>query len=127
MDEVAQDVRDRPPVTAEDIEKMGKFSQCVREHGIPEWPDPKADGNFPIDGTPIDPKSDRFQDAQKACRKYYDGPLDDSGRGGRVRAASRVRTAVGGALAVVLLGGAVSAVWFAVAARPKAAATPRPR
>jgi len=24
------------------------FSQCMRQHGLSDWPDPKADGSFPI-------------------------------------------------------------------------------
>lgn len=68
-----------PPVTAEDIDKLEKFSQCVRQNGIPEWPDPKSDGHFALGGTSIDLKSDAFQTAKKACQQHYDGQIRANG------------------------------------------------
>src|SRR5690348_10590207 len=38
--------------SAADLEKLKQFAQCLRDHGITGWPDPKADGSFPIVGTP---------------------------------------------------------------------------
>jgi hypothetical protein len=47
----------RRPVSAEDMVKLRQWAACVRAHGIPDWPDPDADGLFdpparlkPIDG-----------------------------------------------------------------------------
>ena len=37
----------RPPTTAE-LHQFVLFSRCVREHGTPDWPDPRADGTFPL-------------------------------------------------------------------------------
>jgi hypothetical protein len=37
----------RPPTTAE-LHQMVLFSRCMREHGLPDWPDPRADGTFPL-------------------------------------------------------------------------------
>lgn len=76
LERLPPSVLEAPPPSAEDIEKMEKFSQCVRENGFPDWPDPQpATGRFVITGTSIDVKSDRFQTAKKACQKHYDGPL----------------------------------------------------
>jgi hypothetical protein len=63
-----------PPVSAEDLTKLREFAKCVRAHGIPEWPDPRADGTFPINGTPLENegKSDRFLSAVDACKSIYD-------------------------------------------------------
>jgi hypothetical protein len=38
--------RDR--TTAAELHKMVLFSRCMREHGLSDWPDPHADGTFPL-------------------------------------------------------------------------------
>jgi hypothetical protein len=37
----------RPPTTAE-LHQLVLFARCVREHGLSDWPDPGADGMFPL-------------------------------------------------------------------------------
>lgn len=37
----------RPPTTAE-LHQMVLFSRCMRTHGLSDWPDPRADGTFPL-------------------------------------------------------------------------------
>ena len=37
----------RAPSAAE-RRRMVRFARCVREHGTPDWPDPRADGTFPL-------------------------------------------------------------------------------
>jgi hypothetical protein len=53
------------------------FSQCMRSHGVPNFPDPKVSGNAVQLGGPgkqgIDPSSPRFQAAQKACQSKLPG------------------------------------------------------
>jgi hypothetical protein len=47
------------------------FSQCMRKHGITNFPDPGSGGTLTISGGPgsgLDPRSATFQAAQKACR-----------------------------------------------------------
>jgi hypothetical protein len=39
--------RDRTPTAAE-LHTMVLFSRCMREHGLSDWPDPHADGTFPL-------------------------------------------------------------------------------
>ncbi len=65
-------------VSAEDMQKLVKFAQCLRANGIPEWPDPKADGSFPIVGTPLEGKSERLMKARQPCQQYWDGPIRGS-------------------------------------------------
>jgi hypothetical protein len=62
------------PVTQEDLANLVKFAQCVRQNGVPEWPDPKPDGSFPIMGTPLatEGKSARLVGAWQACKQYWD-------------------------------------------------------
>jgi hypothetical protein len=63
-----------PPLTDQDRQNLLKFAQCIREHGVSEWPDPRPNGSFPIAGTPLQDqlKSTRVADAEKACRQYWD-------------------------------------------------------
>ncbi|MHB1834987.1 MAG: hypothetical protein ACYCXW_08475 [Solirubrobacteraceae bacterium] len=46
-----------------------KFAQCMRSHGVSNFPDP-SDGAIQIGGSGIDPSSPAFQRAQNACAKY---------------------------------------------------------
>jgi hypothetical protein len=57
-----------------------KFSQCMRSHGVPNFPDPSFSGGgvkmtLKSGGANgIDPNSPRFQAAQKACQSELPGP-----------------------------------------------------
>jgi hypothetical protein len=66
---------DRPG--PEDVSQLVKFAQCIREHGVPDWPDPKADGSFPLDGTALgrETKSPRVVRAVQACQQYWSGGM----------------------------------------------------
>ncbi len=81
----------KPPSPAEQAklqERALKFSQCMRAHGVPSFPDPKfssSGGGFGIrigsKGGPsaIDPSSPKFQAAQKACQSIMPGPKGGPG------------------------------------------------
>lgn len=60
-----------------DVETMRKLAKCLRENGIPEWPDPKADGSFPVVGTPLEAegKSPRLLAAGEKCKQYWTGSI----------------------------------------------------
>ena len=60
-----------------DVEALKKFAQCIRENGVPEWPDPKSDGSFPAGGTPLETegKSDRVVGALRACQQHWSGGI----------------------------------------------------
>ncbi len=62
------------PVSQEDLANLLKFAQCVRQNGVPEWPDPKPDGTFPLSGTRLEAegKSARLLGAWRACKQYWD-------------------------------------------------------
>jgi len=48
--------------------KMVKFAQCMRTHGVPNFPDPSSSGGISVDpGSGIDPNDPTFQKAQQAC------------------------------------------------------------
>lgn len=48
-----------------------RFSQCVRSHGVTNFPDPDSTGRIPDPGAVgIDQGSPRFEAANQACRRY---------------------------------------------------------
>jgi hypothetical protein len=55
-----------------------KFSQCMRAHGIADFPDPSAGGGILISGvgpnSELNPSSPQFSAAQNACQKYQFHP-----------------------------------------------------
>lgn len=47
------------------------YSQCMRGHGIADFPDPDSNGDLRLEahpGSDLDPKSVRFKAAQQACK-----------------------------------------------------------
>jgi hypothetical protein len=54
-----------------------KAAECMRAHGIPDFPDPVETGHGirvgPRPGSGINTHSARFQDAQAACRQCLPG------------------------------------------------------
>jgi hypothetical protein len=51
-----------------------KVSECMRSHGVPNFPDPSGGGGgFNLDGTGINPQSPAFQSAQQTCFKLLPG------------------------------------------------------
>jgi hypothetical protein len=56
--------------------KIIAFSQCMRDHGEPDFPDPQGPGRLLIPRT-IDVQSPQFEQARQACQ----GKLHGSGWG----------------------------------------------
>jgi hypothetical protein len=58
----------RPPA---DMQALLRFARCMREHGVADFPDPDAEGNFraPSGSTGLSPNSPSFQRAEQACRQ----------------------------------------------------------
>jgi hypothetical protein len=87
-DQACRTILDRLPasaqrgqaVTAADLQKLRQFAQCLRQNGMPDWPDPKPDGSFPIVGTPLaaEGKSPRMVAAMQACQQYWDKGINVS-------------------------------------------------
>lgn len=54
-----------------------KFSQCMRSHGVPNFPDPSTGPTggqvINLHGSGIDPSSPAFQAAKEACQKTVPG------------------------------------------------------
>jgi hypothetical protein len=63
----------------QDVPALRKFSECMRENGVPEWPDPKADGSFPSGSVlATEGKSPRIIAGFRACQEYYSGKFRTS-------------------------------------------------
>ena len=63
------------PASAATRDQALKYSQCMRSHGVPTFPDPifGDDGGVQIKITDIDPKSPQFVAATKACQSLQPG------------------------------------------------------
>ena len=74
-----------PKMDPADVEKMRQFAKCMRENGIPDFPDPQPDGGMRIEfgqGTGIDPNSQTFKDAQAKCEQYMPAPKGPGSQNG---------------------------------------------
>jgi hypothetical protein len=69
-------------ITPEELDALVKLSQCVRENGVPEFPDPGPKGNFDLSDAGIEPGDTRLEAAMATCHA-------ESGRG-------NVRITIGG-------------------------------
>jgi hypothetical protein len=45
-----------------------KYSQCMRSHGVKNFPDPSADGGIQLDANKVNVDSPTFKKADKSCR-----------------------------------------------------------
>jgi hypothetical protein len=60
---------------------MREFAKCMRANGVPEFPDPQADGRIRIDSfRGLDPDSAEFKAAEEKCRQF--APRRPRGSGG---------------------------------------------
>ncbi len=53
----------------ETVQNLVKFAQCMRDNGVPDFPDPDANGNFPRDAEQKAHSDPQFQAAEEKCRK----------------------------------------------------------
>ena len=74
-----------PPLSAEDMDKMLAFAQCMREHGIP-MEDPTADGGIRVrindggsGGKGMPENDDELQAAHEACADLLPGKMGKPG------------------------------------------------
>jgi len=63
-----------PVIAAKQYKQAVKFTQCMRAHGIADFPDPSAGGGIQISGggpnSDLNPSNATFVAAQDACQKY---------------------------------------------------------
>jgi hypothetical protein len=64
--------KERPP---SDVQALLRFARCMREHGVADFPDPKADGTFPLAGTSLGRgKTPQLLRAMRACDRFNPDP-----------------------------------------------------
>ncbi|HKB40015.1 MAG TPA: hypothetical protein VKD72_26500 [Gemmataceae bacterium] len=63
--------RERPPA---DIQALLGYARCMREHGMADFPDPQADGRFPLPASLRGGKTPSFLRANQACRQLNPNP-----------------------------------------------------
>jgi hypothetical protein len=64
-----------PKADPEQIDRMREYAKCMRENGVPKFPDPNAEGGFQIDGNEVgDPQSPAFKAAEEKCRSLMPAP-----------------------------------------------------
>jgi hypothetical protein len=70
-------------VPAGDLPKLIRFAACMRTHGLPDWPDPLPNGDFPVGpGTPMGNLLQRFGKPYIAEKMQVCGRYDPLPRGG---------------------------------------------
>jgi hypothetical protein len=60
-------------ISPEDLEALIKLSQCVRDNGVPNFPDPDADGRFDLRGVSSGPNDPKIEAAMDACNDLRQG------------------------------------------------------
>ena len=57
---------------AEQVERLRQVAKCMRENGVPNYPDPDPDGGISIDGDKLGtgPGEPTFDKAEQACSRY---------------------------------------------------------
>ncbi|SDT68553.1 hypothetical protein SAMN04489716_5641 [Actinoplanes derwentensis] len=74
---------DKGGPTAADLEKLRLMSKCMRENGVPDFPDPQAGGGLSIgDGLSVKPGDPVFDKAEQACSQYLPGGGTNRAGGG---------------------------------------------
>ena len=61
-----------PKLDAAAMEQARQMAKCMRENGVPDFPDPEPDGGIRIDGRKLGtgPGDPAFDAAEKACARY---------------------------------------------------------
>ncbi|MER6528566.1 hypothetical protein [Streptomyces sp. NPDC001508] len=69
-----------------DSAKAADWAKCIRENGVPKFPDPQINGSslvIDIMGAGVDPGDPKFQQAMQACMSKYPGGAVQFGGGGQ--------------------------------------------
>jgi hypothetical protein len=58
-----------PTATPEEVAQLRRFAACMRQNGLPDWPDPGSDGAFPLtDEIEREGKSPRVLNGMRTCK-----------------------------------------------------------
>jgi hypothetical protein len=59
-----------PPVPQAQFQQLVRLAECIRQHGVPNWPDPDPDGSFPLPPS-LRTKSPAWTTATAACQRFW--------------------------------------------------------
>lgn len=65
-------------IGAAELATLRRWAQCMRDHGLPDWPDPNADGTFTLPQRIVAGGKPLFHPAQDACKDVYNGSFRTS-------------------------------------------------
>ncbi|CAM5624382.1 Lipoprotein OS=Streptomyces alboniger OX=132473 GN=CP975_32065 PE=4 SV=1 [Streptomyces alboniger] len=68
-----------------DSAKVAAWAKCVRQNGVPKFPDPEVNGSsmsIDIAGSGVDPADPKFRTAMQKCQSKYPGGSVQFGGGG---------------------------------------------
>jgi hypothetical protein len=68
----APDANQNGKISAADLDKIRRMSQCIRDHGFSNYPDPDSNGGINVDTKTLgaDPDDPAFLKAMQECQKY---------------------------------------------------------
>ena len=67
---------DPEKVSSADLVKLRAYAACIRQHGLPDWPDPKSDGSFVLPQRLQPPAGDSLvRPAAQACDDLSPGSI----------------------------------------------------
>jgi hypothetical protein len=58
-------------VTAAELVKLRQLARCMRDNGLRDWPDPDAQGDFPLPKRLVDLGKKGIRTQLDACRPYF--------------------------------------------------------
>lgn len=58
-----------PPVPQAQFQQLVRLAECLRQHGLPTWPDPDPDGSFGLPPSLLGKKSPAWVQASDACAR----------------------------------------------------------
>ena len=58
-----------PPVPQAQFQQLVRLAQCLRQHGVPTWPDPDPEGAFALPPSLLT-KTPAYEHAVQACQRY---------------------------------------------------------
>jgi hypothetical protein len=59
-----------PPVPRAQFQALVRLAECLRQHGVPNWPDPNPDGAFPLPPS-LQQKTPAYARAATACQRLW--------------------------------------------------------
>ena len=64
------------PLDPKNAEKRRKFANCMRDNGVPNFPDPDAGGGAQVDPGKLgfDPNDPKYKAAEEKCRTFQPAP-----------------------------------------------------